>query len=481
MTLPDEWLVAANGGEEPDDIDLEQGMEVGEHVIVGLLARGGCGAVYHARHRTQGARGALKVLHRRLAALPKMVERFLREIEVVDRLRHPHIVSIREFGVLPDQRPFFVMEYLDGGTLDDLVRQRGRLSVGEAALVLDPVCAALSAAHAAGVVHRDVKASNIAFHGATREVKLLDFGIAKLLSPGAPQAGLTTVGRQIGTPAIMAPEQLRGEPVDERVDVYALGVLLYRLLTGRTPFEAQSPAVLVRKHLEEPAPRPSQVAQVGPAVDAIVLRCLEKRPERRFESVADLAEALAYAVGPHAAGLGGDPSVPAFGVAIHVDVQLHTEGDDVDDALGNDLQFILDRVEERLLRGGFLLVQATGTGVLGVRPVRGGADDALHARRAALQAATALADEIARRPTRDPRVQARIVVHAGEVLIRPSERLDLVGGALLRTSAWAPPEARPGVMATRAAMEGLSGWDEITLFEGPPESRRVVAAGSRAL
>jgi serine/threonine protein kinase len=448
-----------------EDIDLAQGMEVGSYVIADLLARGGCGAVYHARHRTLGTRGAVKVLHPNLAMQPKMIERFLREIEIVGRLRHPHIVAIREFGVLPDERPFFVMEYLDGGTLDDLVRARGRLSPEEALAVLDPVCEALAAAHAEGVVHRDVKASNIAFDGTARDVKLLDFGIAKLLSPDPGMPGLTTVGRQIGTPAIMAPEQLRGEQVDARVDVYALGVLLYRLLTGRTPFEATSPSALARKHLEEPPPRPSQVTPGSPAVDAVVLRCLEKRPERRFDSTRSFAAALAEALGLRLEGPASAPGMPTPGVAIYVELELCTAGDDIDDALSRDLQFILDRVEERLLREGFILAQATGSGILGVRPVRGGADEQTRERREAGARARALHHEIERRRTRDPRVRANIVVHAAEVLVRAAEKPQLTGGALIRTSSWAPLEGRGGVTATPAALQGLSGFPAVTLLE----------------
>jgi serine/threonine-protein kinase len=446
------------------DIDLARGTEVGDYVVADLLARGGCGAVYHARHRRFGTRGAVKVLHAKLAAQPKMVERFLREIEIVDRLRHPHIVAIREFGVLPDARPFFVMEYLDGGTLDDRVRARGRLTAEEALAVLDPVCEALAAAHAEGVVHRDVKASNIAFDGPARAVKLLDFGIAKLLSPDGGTGGLTTVGRQVGTPTIMAPEQLRGEPVDARADVYALGVLLYRLLTGRTPFEATSPSTLARKHLEEPAPRPSQVTPVSPAVDAVVLRCLEKRPERRFDSTRSFAAALADALGLRLDGAASAPGRPTPGVAIYVELELDTAEDNLDDALSRDLQFVLDRVEERLVREGFMLAQATGSGILGVRPVRG--SEHTRARQEALALAITLHQELERRRTRDPRVHATLVVHAAEVLIREAGNPKLMGGALIRTSSWAPPGGRAGVMATAAAMRGIEGFPEVTLLDG---------------
>jgi eukaryotic-like serine/threonine-protein kinase len=460
-----EGKVVSSRGDPRDEDDLVRGMDVGEYVVVGLLARGGCGSVYHARHRALGDRGAVKVLHARLADQPKMIERFLREIDLVNLLRHPSIVTVREFGVLPDKRPFFVMEYLDGGTLDDLVRAKGRLTPDEALAVLDPVCAALGAAHAAGVVHRDVKASNIAFNGVERAVKLLDFGIAKLVSPLAGEEGLTTVGRQIGTPTIMAPEQLRGEPVDGRVDVYALGVLLYRLLTGRTPFEATSPAGLARKHLEEPPPRPSFLTQVSPAIDAVVLRCLEKRPQRRYDSTAAFVTALAEATGGAASPLPRVAGVSAPGVALYVEVQLGTVEDDLDDALTSDLQLVLDRIEERLSQEGFILAQATSTGILGVHPFTDEADS-MTGRRRAFEIAAELLAELALRSTRDERVNVNIVIHAGEVLLRASDHAELVGGPLLRTAAWAPEEPRAGITATPAAIQGLSGFDDVTILEG---------------
>jgi serine/threonine-protein kinase len=483
-------------GEVEDDVDLGCGTYVGEHEILGLLARGGCGAVYDARHRTLGTRGAVKVLKALYSAEAKMVNRFLQEIDLVNRLRHPNIVSVHEVGVLTDAarpRPFFVMEVLVGGTLDELLRLRGRLTPEEAFAVLAPVCAGLDAAHAEGVIHRDVKASNIGFActrealvakpfaGPAQDVKLLDFGIAKLLAPELGRGGLTTAGRPIGTPTIMAPEQLRGDDVDARVDVYALGVLLYRLLTGRTPFDATTPAALARKHLEDPAPRPSMAVPVSPALDAIVLRCMEKRPQRRFESAGAVAEALAealsfiegtsplasYWTSPLASfAPSSGPPERAMGVAVDVELAFRplpsaATYEEIDDALAVDVQRVLDGIEERLGGAGFVIVRATGDGVLAVLELAEEPGQAREARLAALEAVRAMLAAIEARSGKDDRLELHVAVHAGEILVKGGPRFEIVGGQLLCVAEWLPVERKAGITVSPEAARGIPGWEVV--------------------
>jgi serine/threonine-protein kinase len=323
------------------------------------------------------------------------------------------------------------------------------------------VCAALEAAHAAGVVHRDVKASNIAFTGGLRTAKLLDFGIAKLLSPDPAHPWLTTVGHRIGTPNIMAPEQFLGGPIDARTDVYALGVLLYRLLTGRPPFEERNLAALTRQHLEDPAPRPSRVAAVSPALDAVVLRCLAKRPEHRFDSAKAFVAALGDALGRGAGGADSTRPAPSPGVAIYVDVRLRTSGD-LDEALIGDVEALLDLAEGMLTRAGYVLAQATGTGVLAVRLLPLDPGEHCLARRSAVTLALALHDELARRPGANQRVHANVAVHAGEARIRVSSTPEILGGTLLNTAAWAPRGEAAGVCATKEAVESLPDLEAMT-------------------
>ncbi|WP_437998273.1 serine/threonine-protein kinase [Sorangium sp. So ce185] len=445
--------------------ELPCGARAGNYSVVAPIARGGCGAVYEARHLQTGARVAMKVLHGTLAASPKMVKRFLREIEVVRLLNHPGIVDIHDAGELPDGRPFYVMEHLDGLTLDVLLRQEGRLSPERALELLEPVCSALDAAHAAGIIHRDVKGSNIfVSRGAPRAVKLLDFGIAKLMEPEEGASGFTTAGRAPGTLTIMAPEQILGGPLDARVDVYALGVLLHRLLTGKLPFYSPDAAELLRQHLEEPPPRPSRRTPLPPALDAIVLRCLEKQPEHRYPSVKSFLCALREAVGEPTSGRSSTPELETDAIAVYLDLRLCTDADDLDDALAEELGLVLDLAEERLRDAGLTLVSVTGSEILAARLLSCDAGEALRERAAVIAIAAALHEEIAQRSRPDARVHPNLCLHAGRVVVRWMPHPEIIGGDLARVGAWAPAEPVHGLCATEEAIRGVGG---LELSAGP--------------
>ncbi|XYH97648.1 serine/threonine-protein kinase [Sorangium sp. So ce1128] len=445
--------------------ELPCGARAGDYSVVSPIARGGCGAVYEARQIRTGARVAMKVLHGTLAASPKMVKRFLREIEVVRRLDHPGIVQIHDVGELGDGRPFYVMEHLDGVTLDVLIRQEGRLSPEQALELLEPVCAALDAAHAAGIIHRDVKGSNIfVSRGAPPTVKLLDFGIAKLMEPEEGPTGFTTAGRAPGTLTIMAPEQILGGPIDARVDVYALGVLLHRLLTGKLPFYSANPTELLRQHLEEPAPRPSRRTPLPAALDAVVLRCLEKQPDLRFPSVKSFLCTLREAVGEPSSGRSSLTEVVADAIAIHVDLRARTEADDLDDRLADELGLALDLAEERLRDAGLTLVSMTGSEILAVRLLSSDPEEALRQRAGVIEIASALRDEIALRSRADGRVHVNLCLHAGQVVVRSVMHPEIIGGDLARVGAWAPVDEVHGLCATEEAVRGVDGFE---LSAGP--------------
>ena len=262
-----------------------------------LIADGGCGSVYRGHHVVLGRPAAIKVLHPALADDPAMVARFVGEAQAVNRIRHPSIVDVFDVGSVGGQ-PYLVMELLAEHNLEDLLDRDGRFTLPECRAVIAPVCAALSAAHAAGFVHRDVKARNIGFTAAADPpvVKLLDFGIAKLLAPDRTAGSTASV--RVGTPHCVAPEQIRGQRVDPRTDVYALGVLLYHLATGIYPFDADDSTEVERMHLDAPPPRPSAVVPTVDAIDALVAAAMAKDPAQRPASAQAFADALAACVAP---------------------------------------------------------------------------------------------------------------------------------------------------------------------------------------
>jgi len=421
----------------PDE--LAPGTKAGRYLIYRALAAGGCGTVYSAEDPRLGGRVAVKVLHRRLAGSAEMVERFLREARVVNQIRHPNIVEIHDFGTLDDGRPYFAMELLSGTSLTALVEQRGRLSPREALAYLAPVCAALAAAHGAGVVHRDLKASNILVvrEGEPPEVKLVDFGIAKLLRPEPGEQCLTAVGQRLGSSLAMPPEQIRGGAIGPAADIYSLGVLLFRMVTGQYPFRSNDAFEIERLHMYAPPPRPSELAPVPPALDAVVLRCLEKTPELRFASVEAFVEALRSAV---ADDLGARPTTRAA-LAIHVAVWM-SEGSDQDDGLLEELATLLDATEMELGVAGFALCQLTGTALLGVRLLADDPEEARAQRSAAVELGKTL-QALTLRAQQDGRLRVAIHLHEGPAEVRSTATGEVVsGGALLRTDEWPTASSR---------------------------------------
>jgi serine/threonine protein kinase len=260
------------------------GALAGEYEVLSVLAAGSFGTVYEAEHRVLRRRAAIKVLHE---ATPDAVHRFTREARSVNVINHPNIVDIYEYGKLPGGRPYFVMELLEGATLDALLGERDMLTPRAAYELLEPIFAALSAAHAAGIVHRDLKPSNI-FVTKTG-VKLLDFGVAKLLHPPPSEPDLTRIGGCIGTPALMAPEQFLTGVVDARADVYSMGVLLYRVLTGTYPFRS-----MLLEERRSPPP-PSSVAPLWPEIDELLLHCIAEDPADRYQSMDAMRVAFQHA------------------------------------------------------------------------------------------------------------------------------------------------------------------------------------------
>ncbi len=277
---------------------LSPGTAVGEFVIDALLAQGGFGQVYRAHHGATGRVVAVKVLHGELCSAPAAVARFLREAEVMVRVKHPHVVELVAWGTVEDGRPYLAMEFLTGTDLGRVLITRGRLAIADALAIIAPVASALAAAHAQAIVHRDVKAANVFLatdaSGGTRPI-LIDFGIAKLAAPDA--AELTTSRQLVGTPVTMAPEQISGGPVDARTDVYGLGVMAFHALTGRLPFEDESPTIVQYLHAHARRPKPSAFASLPPAIDDAITRAMAIDPAQRYASAPEFAAALAAAEG----------------------------------------------------------------------------------------------------------------------------------------------------------------------------------------
>jgi serine/threonine protein kinase len=288
-----------NGGvSSPAYADPLIGRAIGSYQVARKLGEGGMGAVYELVHPTIGKRLALKVLHPEFAARPDIVQRFFDEARAVNLIRHPNIVDVLDFAVLDDGRPYLTMEFLDGEALADHLRRRGVLPPADAVAIARQVAAALAAAHRAGVVHRDLKPDNVflvAAEGGGATVKVLDFGIAKLVGEERAPGERTQSGAVMGTPAYMAPEQAMGRigEIDRRSDVYALGVMLFEMLSGALPFRADSLAALIAQHVTE---TPTSLAVLRPdlpaALTMVIDRTLAKAREDRPASMEALIAAL---------------------------------------------------------------------------------------------------------------------------------------------------------------------------------------------
>ncbi|HYD42953.1 MAG TPA: serine/threonine-protein kinase [Anaeromyxobacter sp.] len=264
---------------------------MGSFQIVKMVGRGGMGTVYLAEHPVIGSKVAVKFLHQSMAHEPEVVARFYDEARAVNLIGHENIVGVYDLSLLPPDRFYYVMEYLEGETLAALER-KGRVPVATGLEILVQLCDALAAAHEQGVVHRDLKPENVflvARRGHAHFVKLVDFGIAKLRGGGASR---TQAGVLVGTPEYMAPEQCDDGTIDARTDVYALGVMAFELFTGLLPFTSRSTTQLLLAHMGKPPPRPSSIAPMDADLEAAILKALEKEPARRFQDMAELGEAL---------------------------------------------------------------------------------------------------------------------------------------------------------------------------------------------
>jgi serine/threonine-protein kinase len=270
----------------------------GKYRITRLLGTGGMGAVYEGENIRIRRKVAIKMLHASVSSQPEVVARFEREAQAAALVGSEHICEVLDLGELPDHTRYMVMEYLDGETLSSLIKRTGRLTYPQSIPILVQILDALGAAHAAGIIHRDLKPDNVFIlpqrGGIQNFVKILDFGVSKFSQMGGEAMNVTRAGAVVGTPYYMSPEQAKGSSaIDQRTDIYAIGVLLYQATTGQVPYQAETFNELLFKIVLEVAPPPqTYVPDLDPEFAAIIQRAMAREPEQRFQSCAQFRDAL---------------------------------------------------------------------------------------------------------------------------------------------------------------------------------------------
>jgi len=263
----------------------------GRYLVEKVLGEGGMGIVYRAKHTALGKPLAVKVLRAEVSKDQEIVQRFRQEAQSATAIGNEHIIDISDFGTLPDGSTYFVMEFLDGIAVTTAMEIDRPLPAARTVRIAKQICTALGAAHQAGIVHRDLKPDNIYLVKRSNDsdfVKVLDFGIAKV---GGATSKLTRAGQVFGTPHYMSPEQCAGTNVDQRTDIYALGVILYEMVSGRVPFDADNLMGILTKHLYENPIPPRELpppTDVPPALESVIMKALEKKPELRYQTMGEM-------------------------------------------------------------------------------------------------------------------------------------------------------------------------------------------------
>ena len=266
----------------------------GRYNVISKIGEGGMGSVYLAEQVSIGRKVALKVLQGNYASDDEFIGRFRREARLAASLNHRNIVTVYDFDQGNDGSLFLAMEFLQGDKLSEVIRRDGALDIGRAVRLGLQIAEGLAAAHRAGVIHRDIKPDNVMVVGprGTEDVKLMDFGIARMMDTGT-MGNLTRPGMIMGTPAYMAPEQAEGADVSEKTDIYALGIVLYEMLSGSVPFKASTPsAVLIKQLQEAPAPLRKIRREIPAALERMVMQALEKKPQKRPRDMPEVVHEL---------------------------------------------------------------------------------------------------------------------------------------------------------------------------------------------
>ncbi|MDR3612721.1 MAG: serine/threonine-protein kinase [Candidatus Obscuribacterales bacterium] len=270
----------------------------GRYEIEGAFASGGMGLIYKAKHQLMNRTVAIKTIHLSLMSGGAALKRFQQEAQAISALNHPNILSVFDFFISDDGQPYLVMDYLQGTNLREVLNTDHRVTLSRALPILIAACSGFQHAHEHGVIHRDIKPANLMlvdFSDNPDFVKIVDFGIAKLLTEEAQSNHLTATGDTFGSPEFMSPEQCRAKIPDARSDIYSLGCVMYVMLTGASPFTSQDPMEIMYKQVHDSPPPPSKVcpeANLPEAVDTLVLKAIQKEPENRFQSMDEMRQAL---------------------------------------------------------------------------------------------------------------------------------------------------------------------------------------------
>lgn len=418
---------------------LANGTLLADYHIESTVAQAGFSTVYRADDVRTGRTVAIKVLRKQLAQSAKGVARFQREFDALQGLRHPNIVEMIAHGELPDGRPYLVMEWISGPTLRDCMVE-GRFKVEEVCAIAAQLGAALAASHDAGVVHRDLKLSNVMIIGGRSNptVKLVDFGIAKPIDPAeAARTALTTTGQTLGTPFSMAPEQITGKPLDGRTDVYGMGVMLYELLTGVRPFTGTSAIEVAQKHLSQMPPPPSEVVPVDNAIDEVIMRCLAKKPSQRFATPKDVADALEESPGNDTIRQEAISANTVPAVGLHVQVSLSCEESELEDSAFENISTTVDGIRKACSELGLRVPLGDGRSFLAVASLPPDAPSAKALREKILACAAERLRKAEELFPADGKVRLTLHAHSAQAqTIFIGGATEFIGGDLFELDSW---------------------------------------------
>lgn len=440
---------------------LLAGETVGAFEILRKVGQGGFASVYLAAPKSGGPNVAIKVLNAEWADSDEVLRRFLYEVRALARLQHPNIVKIHGSSVLPDGRPYFWMEHIEGEDLGRYLRMRGKLTAKEALEVLEPLGEALAFVHDQGIVHRDLKTTNVLVpnEGGPAALKLLDFGIARFVQSEPGATSLTATRARLGTATSMAPEQIRGEKVDLRCDVYALGILAYTLISGRRPFSSPDELEVQRMHIEEPLPPISRFAPVSAHVEQVVRRCLEKPRDARYPNVREFLEAFRRAAGSGRSAPAAQ-QVRAIAICVEAFAPPGVEPSE-DPLLLTDLVTVSEAAEGALRAAGLWVPLVTTQMVLAVIELPSSAEAALQCAERMRALAVSLHASLSARDDAHPDVQLQIALHVGDAVVDVGpDGAPVITGAIARTGEWMPKEAAGSIHFTRSWTGHFSSADD---------------------